>query len=286
MGLIGISYNTLDKYKVLFKSETTSFVIGLVFLLCTIYLLMALTSFFFTGDSDQALLEALTRGDNSIAASQFKNYVGKQGAYISNYLINDCFGAASYFIVAFIGIAGLRMMGIRKFCVWKWFLGCALFTIWSSVFLAFITLGLTDSFIYWGGLHGYQVCTWMINQIGYPGVMLLLIFTAICFLIYFSTQTIMWIRSILTLKVAHRPGKKEKEDDDTFEDADGEEEELLTPTPEKAKKVEDTFSDVAETEPSSDIEGAAIPMEIANEPKTSPDVVPMTIEAPGEATTG
>ena len=38
---MGISNNTLDKYKELFKSETTSFVIGLVFLLFTIYLFMA-----------------------------------------------------------------------------------------------------------------------------------------------------------------------------------------------------------------------------------------------------
>ncbi|NLI35533.1 MAG: hypothetical protein GX416_03295, partial [Bacteroidales bacterium] len=77
---MGISNNTVGKYKDLFKSDTICFVIGLIFLLFTIYLFLALTSFFFTGAADQGLIEAIARGDKAIKASQFQNYVGEQGA--------------------------------------------------------------------------------------------------------------------------------------------------------------------------------------------------------------
>ncbi|NLI36672.1 MAG: DNA translocase FtsK, partial [Bacteroidales bacterium] len=122
------------------------------------------------------------------------------GAVISNYLINDCFGAASYLILIFLGVCSFRLMGIRQFCIWRWFIICSLLTIWISVFLAFVTINVSDSYIYWGGLHGYHVSTWLTSQVGYPGVWLLLVFTAICFLIYASSRTIIWIRSMLSFK--------------------------------------------------------------------------------------
>ena len=213
---MGISNNTVGKYKDLFKSDTICFVIGLIFLLFTIYLFLALTSFFFTGAADQGLIEAIARGDKAIKASQFQNYVGEQGAVISNYLINNCFGAASYLILIFLGVCGFRLMGIRQFCVWRWFIICSLLTIWISVFLAFVTINVSDSYIYWGGLHGYYVSTWLTSQVGYPGVWLLLIFTAICFLIYASSRTIIWIRSILSFKKMRQSSADKKNVDEGY----------------------------------------------------------------------
>lgn len=217
---MGISNNTVGKYKDLFKSDTICFVIGLIFLLFTIYLFLALTSFFFTGAADQGLIEAIARGDKAIKASQFQNYVGEQGAVISNYLINDCFGAASYLILIFLGVCSFRLMGIRQFCIWRWFIICSLLTIWISVFLAFVTINVSDSYIYWGGLHGYHVSTWLTSQVGYPGVWLLLVFTAICYLIYASSRTIIWIRSMLSFKKMHQSSvDKNNVDEGYFSDS-------------------------------------------------------------------
>ncbi len=213
---MGISNNTVGKYKDLFKSDTICFVIGLIFLLFTIYLFLALTSFFFTGAADQGLIEAIARGDKAIKASQFQNYVGEQGAVISNYLINNCFGAASYLILIFLGVCSFRLMGIRQFCVWRWFIICSLLTIWISVFLAFVTINVSDSYVYWGGLHGYYVSAWLTSQVGYPGVWLLLIFTAICFLIYASSRTIIWIRSILSFKKMRQSSVDKKNVDEGY----------------------------------------------------------------------
>lgn len=209
-----MSKNNANKYVELFKGDTILFVLGLIFLLITIYLFLAFTSFFFTGAADQSIIE----NKASMATASYQNYVGEQGARVSNYFINKCFGVASYFIPVFFSVVGFALMRVRRVCVWRWFLLCSLFLVWFSIFFAFITMDqMSDSFINWGGLHGYNVCLWLVSQIGVPGVWLLLGFTAICFLIYLKARTVVWIRSALSLKKQHKlesipPTKIEKQE--------------------------------------------------------------------------
>lgn len=68
-----------------------------------------------------------------------------------------------------------------------------------------------DSFLYLGGLHGYNVSNWLVSQAGVPGVWLLLLVTAICFLIYLSARTIVWLRKLFSLSFLKRKEKAEKE---------------------------------------------------------------------------
>lgn len=201
-----MSENNIGKYKDLLKGDTLGFIAGLVCLLVAIFLLLAFTSFFFTGGVDQGLIDALHKG-KVVNAADFKNTVGEQGAIISNFFINECFGVASYIVVIFIAILGLRLMRMYPFCLWKWFIFSALLLVWASLFFAMITLnptGSLDSFVYWGGLHGYNVSQWLIAQVGIPGVWMILLFFALCFLIYLSAETIIWIRSLLSLKMLRK----------------------------------------------------------------------------------
>jgi hypothetical protein len=39
-----------------------------------------------------------------------KNYAGSRGAQLASYLINDCFGISSFFILVFLAVAGLKLM--------------------------------------------------------------------------------------------------------------------------------------------------------------------------------
>ena len=48
-------------------------------------------------------------------------------------------------------------------------------------------------------MHGYNVSRWLASQVGAPGVWLLLLVTAICFLIYFSARTVVWLRGVFAL---------------------------------------------------------------------------------------
>ena len=58
------------------KSETTHFVIGLISVIFAVYLLLAFTSFFFTGDADQSILDNQLPGELMQTNNQVKNYAG------------------------------------------------------------------------------------------------------------------------------------------------------------------------------------------------------------------
>lgn len=204
-----IDLTLMQKISSLFDNETIHFILGLTMVIFSVYLLLAFTSFFFTGAADQSILDNPEPGQLSSINNQIKNYAGSRGAQMASYLINDCFGVASYFILLFLSIAGMKLMRVRNFRLWKWFIGCSLFLIWTSVFLGFIFKDYyQDSFIYWGGMHGYNISNWLISQIGVPGISLLLLITALCFLIYLSARTIIYIRHLFQLKFIPKRDKK------------------------------------------------------------------------------
>ena len=83
-----------SKIKTFLKSETTHFVVGLISVIFAVYLLLAFTSFFFTGAADQSILDNQQPGELMQTGNQVKNYAGARGAQLSEYLINNCFGLA------------------------------------------------------------------------------------------------------------------------------------------------------------------------------------------------
>lgn len=192
------------------KNETFHFIIGLLFVIFSVYLLLAFSSFFFTGAADQSIIENPDPGQLASVNNHVKNYAGARGAQVANYLINDCFGIASYFILIFLAVAGMKLMKVGRFRLWKWFIGCSLLLIWFSVFLGFaFTDTYQNSFLYPGGMHGYNVSNWLISQIGIPGLWLALLVTALLFFIYISTQTIVFLRKLFGLQFIKRKSKEE-----------------------------------------------------------------------------
>lgn len=192
------------------KNESVHFILGLSLVLFSVYLLLAFSSFFFTGSADQSLIDSGVSHDLSAVDNHVKNYAGSRGAQLASYLINDCFGVASFFILIFLAAAGIKLMRVRPVRLWKWFIGCTLLLVWFSVFFGFAFADwYSDSFIYWGGMHGYNVSRWLVSQVGIPGVWLILFATAICFLVYVSAKTILWTRKILGLGFIKREKKKE-----------------------------------------------------------------------------
>ena len=206
-----ISKNRLTTF---FKSETTHFVIGLISVIFSVYLLLAFTSFFFTGAADQSILDNQQPGELMQTTNHVKNYAGARGAQLAEFLINECFGIAAYFIILFLAVAGMKMMKAYQFRVWKWFMSCSILLVWFSITLGFIFDGtFSDSFIYPGGLHGHNVSAWLVSQIGMPGLGLLLLITALLFFVYLSSETINMIR-----KALHPNFRRKKKDTATATD--------------------------------------------------------------------
>lgn len=186
------------RFSTFFKSETTHFVFGLISVIFAVYLLLAFTSFFFTGAADQSILDNQQPGELMQTSNQVKNYAGARGAQLANFLINECFGLAAYFIILFLAVVGMKLMRAYQFRIWKWFMTSSILLIWFSITLGFIFDGtFGDSFIYPGGLHGHNVSLWFVSQIGIPGLALLLLISAVLFFIYLSNETILIIRKAL-----------------------------------------------------------------------------------------
>ncbi|WP_373245236.1 FtsK/SpoIIIE family DNA translocase [Phocaeicola massiliensis] len=203
-----------NRFTTFFKSETTHFVIGLISVIFSVYLLLAFTSFFFTGAADQSILDNQQPGELMQTTNHVKNYAGARGAQLAEFLINECFGIAAYFIILFLAVAGMKMMKAYQFRVWKWFMSCSILLVWFSITLGFIFDGtFSDSFIYPGGLHGHNVSVWLVSQIGMPGLGLLLLITALLFFVYLSSETINMIR-----KALHPNFRRKKKDTATATD--------------------------------------------------------------------
>ena len=286
-----LSLSFFGKVAALFRSETVHFVIGLVLVIFSVYLLLAFSSFFFTGAADQSIIDGGSAQELISTNNGVKNYAGSRGAQLASYLINDCFGVSSFLILVFLAVAGLKLMRVRVVRLWKWFIGCSLMLVWFSVFFGFVFVDqYKDSFLYLGGMHGYNVSNWLVSQVGVPGVWLLLLVTAICFLIYLSARTVIWLRRLFSLSFLKRKEKVESVQGETpeeFKTSWGAKEKAAAPTPEAAEpeKVLEKEEEIAteEEEPESlneitlDLGGSDGKIKPA---KSADEDVTMTFETP------
>ena len=268
------------------KSETTHFVIGLISVIFAVYLLLAFTSFFFTGAADQSILDHQQPGELMQTANNVKNYAGARGAQVSEYLINECFGVAAYFIVLFLAVLGMRLMRAYQFRIWKWFMSCTVMMIWFSIALGYVFEGtFASSFIYPGGLHGYNVSRWIASQIGPTGLGLFLLVTAILFFVYLTRETMRIVR-----KALHPEFKRKKKEQPVMEETETtvEEDEIpepATPQPYTDTKPVEVDFDLPEKQPDEEEEPDDFPfpkpqVEEQNPTPAQPEVQKPTVETP------
>ena len=175
------------------QSDKFRFIAGLLLLLFALYMVMAFTSYIFTGKADQSVIEAVGK------AGDYTNVAGKQGAAIAELLINRTFGISAYCIAFLTGVIGLELMRIRSshFNLVRWTIICCSLLVWGSVFTNFTFGKLSENLgFYIGGYHGRYITETLADHIGQPGVFLVLLITAILFCIYLTSSTIEFIRNI------------------------------------------------------------------------------------------
>lgn len=287
-----------SKVKLVLKSESVHFIVGLVLILFSVYLLLAFSSFFFTGAADQSIIASGTPEELASTYNGVKNYAGSRGAQLASYLMNDCFGISSFFILVFLAVAGLKLMRVRVVRLWRWFIGCSLLLIWFSVFFAFVFVDYyQDSFIYLGGLHGYNVSNWLVSQVGVPGVWMILLITAVCFLIYVSTRTIVWLRQLFSLSFIKKQPQNQKEavagnTPEEFTESWTANGQTMTDSPMKKNSKDRGINVTASQEPKLeedkeekielDLSAALDPVSCENPVEKRSSEVDMTVEAPLE----
>ena len=205
------------------KWETISFCVGLLIGIAALFMLVAFVSYLFTGESDFSLLESHTDPLNS--ELRYKNICGSWGAIVAYFFLNDLFGLASFIMIPYLIILAMRMMRIFKFTLVRKFILFTVLMLWVSVFLAafgYLFPYFEGSFVKLGGNHGIQVVKILTQVIGTPGLLAVLVITAVLYLVYLSAKTIEVIRDLFRLKFLKKMSprrwarlmRKQQEDDE------------------------------------------------------------------------
>jgi S-DNA-T family DNA segregation ATPase FtsK/SpoIIIE len=159
-------------------NEQSQKVIGLTLALSAFYLAIAFTSYFFTWDVDQdkVLSDNLFSNETKVT-----NWLGKIGALISHKLIYKGFGAASFFLVPVVFMYGLQKMTKKKFINISSFNAKWLFLmVWSSMLMGYF---FKENLFFMGGGFGYFVNEAISNYVGNVGLLALLGFSMLTFLV-------------------------------------------------------------------------------------------------------
>ena len=211
------------------KWETFSFCVGLLIGGIALFMLVAFVSYLFTGESDFSLLESHMDPLNS--ELRYKNICGSWGAIVAYFFLNDMFGLASFIMIPYLIILAMRMMRIFKFTLVRKFILFTVLMLWVSVFLA--AFGYLFPFFFFffvklGGNHGIQVVKGLTQVIGTPGLLAVLVITAVLYLVYLSTKTIEVIRDLFRLKFLKKSNprrwarlmRKNQENEEEYEEGD------------------------------------------------------------------
>ncbi len=179
-------------------NERTDFILGLILLALAIYGIIAMVSYFKTGQADQSILENLRPGEWLNANHEFQNSCGSLGAIMAYTLVTVNFGYAAFMVPAFIILVAFKLMRAYRVNLWKWFLGMAVVMVWSSVTMAkFLAPVLSNLVFNPGGRHGQYVVQRLEDMVGPPGLTVILLLTALVFLTILSAETIEIIKRML-----------------------------------------------------------------------------------------
>ena len=192
------SFSEAIGFQYIFNNTITDFFLGLALVVMAVVLIIAMVSFINTGAADQSLLENLRPGEWTNTEKQFQNYCGSLGAIISYWLMAVNFGFPAFLLPCFVVMAGFQLMHVYNINLWKWFLSMMIIMIWSSITFAKFLTPLMGSLIFNpGGKHGLYVVQNLENVVGPPGLTAILLFVAVAFLTYLTTETITIVRKAL-----------------------------------------------------------------------------------------
>ncbi len=177
------------------KEQRTQIILGIALALFSLYLLFAMTGFFFSGGIDQSLVDAPLGKIITNPQIAAHNPAGKIGAWISDLLINRWFGIPSFLFCYLLLLCSLKMAGARiRHFGRKLFIGIMII-LWSSLLLGLISESISrifhtnSGYLFPGGGHGYFVSLWLNSLIGRIGTILFLILAFIIILFFGFEKT-------------------------------------------------------------------------------------------------
>ncbi|TVQ44804.1 MAG: DNA translocase FtsK [Saprospirales bacterium] len=208
-------------FSVFSKNQSIRGILGLFIIAVSLYLAIALISYIFTWKEDFALVGILNGDFLMDSDQQAKNWMGRLGAFLSNYFFFYGFGLSSL-VIPFI---------IFKFGELLTFGGSAsrlftntLYSLYTLVLLAVIfDFFSTESDFPWGGGIGQSIQIWISDFIGRVGTVILLLFLTATYVILLFNINLREIKGFERLPSFKLPGflssmGKKQNADNEFED--------------------------------------------------------------------
>jgi DNA segregation ATPase FtsK/SpoIIIE, S-DNA-T family len=156
-----------------FGDERVPKLMGMLLVLFSFYLVIAITSYLFTWDNDHDIVFRYSF-DLLVSDIQVDNWLGRLGAIVSDFLVYWCFGLASYVIAVILyklGIALIRRASLSD-----------VQRVISRHFLWMVVLSIVLGFLFqtfgfpWGGVFGQSISQYIQNFLGILGTVALMVF--------------------------------------------------------------------------------------------------------------
>ena len=188
--------------KAFVTDERTRFILGIAVLIGVIFLSISFISYFFFAYVDQSKMD-LTWHELQMMRSDIQNWGSVLGAVLADTIIRHGFGIASFAIIYFGTVIGLRLMKVRIAIIWKSFFHAAFWLVWLSITLGYALIPFNNSYTFSfspGGEQGDEASKWLISYVGYPGTLMILIGAFLIYAIVSSKATIPFLKRLFTRK--------------------------------------------------------------------------------------
>ena len=173
-----------SKIKAAISTEPIRVGVGVVVIIFGLFLALSFFSFFFTGWEDQSLLTGEYSAE--YLSENIQNWTGLIGARLSDFFINRTFGLSVFSYLFYLFLIGFWLINIRPFKgkMLLVFFVCSFFLIWGSLLLGSFVDKYDSTFLFLGGEHGYWMTLFLKANIGYVGIVLVLILSLLIFSFY------------------------------------------------------------------------------------------------------
>ena len=170
-------------------------IIGILFLCLAVFLGIALISYlvsFFSGHHQEYGYQIFSQKVN------IENRTGSSGVFLAQTLIKESFGIGSFFFVYLLTIIGLRLFDTTKINMWSVWKYALLSLIWLPLLFGFLSgekCGFSNYAIF-GGAVGLWLNNLLETYTGWVGVLLILIFLFLVFVVYQFNLTLNYFREL------------------------------------------------------------------------------------------
>ena len=207
-----------------FADRRVRMVVGVLLLMLSLIAVLAYVSFLFTGTYDQDIL-LLDRAERVANREAIRNMLGLPGAALAHFLINGSFGFVSLLLALMVGVYGLRMMHVfRDIPALKIFCCGVFLVLWGSITLGFAQQMVHLGVFRWGGQFGAWAAQWLTSYIQITGILLVLFFSMVIFLIVSDPRFIdrckafgRWCAGLFARKPKVESGESSAESEETEE---------------------------------------------------------------------